>query len=40
MSEPRHDPEAERRARIILYTAGLSGFVMLLVVVLLLVLAR
>ncbi|HEY6029606.1 MAG TPA: hypothetical protein VIU44_03535 [Gaiellaceae bacterium] len=40
MTRPEHDPEAERRARIILYTAGLSGFVMLLVVVVLLVVAR
>jgi len=40
VNRPEHDPEAERRARIILYTVGLSGFVMLLVVVLLLALAR
>lgn len=40
MTEPQHDPEAERRARIILYAAGLSGFLMLLVVVVLLVVVR
>lgn len=40
MTEPPHDTDAERRARAILYVAGLSGFVMLIAVVLLLVLAR
>jgi type IV secretory pathway component VirB8 len=40
VNRPEHDPEAERRARIILYTAGLSGFVMLLVVIVVLAVLR
>ena len=40
MNEPRHDPDADRRARTILYVSALTGFLGLIVVVLLLVLAR
>ena len=40
MNEHPLGPDAERRARLILYAAALSGIVMLVVVVLLVALAR